>query len=354
MARIFFWRLLRTLGAVWALASGVFLLSHRDANVAVQLAQPELADFKNNSTSTTQQVAETAVRHRLGLDAPLFYVGRRPNSSYLTGQWHWNGPQNQYHQWLRGTLHGELGTSFRTGEAVTSRLRRALLFTLPLTGAAAGLAVTLALALAQRLVARPAWHQPVRGALVMLQALPLFVVALLLLLVFANPAVLPWFPSYGLDPPSDADDPNTGSQLFYYLWHLALPVAALVLAALPELTLQLEAALAHELGTDYATTARAKGLAEAAVIRRHALRNALLPSLAQLAEILPSLVAGAVVVEVAFALPGMGRLLAEAAAARDYPVLVGAVLLTGAARLLALLLTDVLYFWADPRIRWQS
>ena len=84
------------------------------------------------------------------------------------------------------------------------------------------------------------------------------------------------------------------------------------------------------------------------------MRNALLPTLAQLAELLPALVAGAVVVEVIFALPGMGRLLAEAAAARDYPVLVGGVLLTGAARLLALLLADLLYFWADPRIRWQS
>ena len=133
-----------------------------------------------------------------------------------------------------------------------------------------------------------------------------------------------------------------------------LPVAALVLSALPELTLQLDAALADELRQPYIMTARAKGLPAAAVVRRHALRNALLPTLAQLAELLPTLVAGAVVVEAIFGWPGMGQLLATAAAARDYPVLVGGVLLVGAARLFSLLLADLSYSRADPRIRWQA
>ncbi|MBF9222950.1 ABC transporter permease [Hymenobacter ruricola] len=354
MARLLFWRLLRTALAVWALASGVFLLSRHDVNTALQLAQPEAADLRTGAgTPAARQAQEWATRRRLGLDVPLFYVGRHVPAHAVEGQWHWNGTNNQYHQWLRGVAHGQFGTSFRTGEAVTARLGRALLFTVPLTGSAALLAAVLALWLAQRLAARPAWLGPVRGALVGVHALPLFVIALVLLLLFANPAVLAWFPAYGLDQSTDADL-DVGSQLADYLWHLALPVAALTLSALPGLTLQLEASLAHELGSGYATTARAKGLAGRAVIRHHALRNALLPSLAQLAELLPALVAGAVVVEVAFALPGMGRLLAEAAAARDYPVLMGGVLLTGAARLLSLLLTDMLYFWVDPRIRWQS
>ena len=210
-----------------------------------------------------------------------------------------------------------------------------------------------AIFLARRLAAGPWWQRPVRAALAGLHALPLFLVALILLLLLANPDALDWFPTYGFDQALDADA-GLWTRATAYARHLALPVTALVITALPELTLQLDTALRHELRADYATTARAKGLTEAAVIRHHAFRNALLPTLTQVAELLPALVAGAVVVEVVFALPGMGSLLAAAAAARDYPVLVGGVLLTGTARLLALLLADALYFWADPRIRWHA
>lgn len=356
MARFAFWHLAQTVLAVWALASTVFLLSYRDPDVAVQLALPDAAVIGGGPSATPpagQRAARQAIQQRLGLNLPLFYLGRRPALGNGGGRWRWNGPTNQYHRWLIRLLHGSLGTSFRTGQPVTARLAEALAVTLPLTGTAALLAVMAALGLAARLATGPWWQRPVRAALVTLHAIPLFVVALTLLLALANPEVLAWFPAYGLDQYADRA-PGTGSPLLSYLWHLVLPVATLVLVALPELTLQLEAALAQELRTDYATTARAKGLSERAVVWRHALRNALLPSLSQLADLLPALVAGAVVVEVVFALPGMGRLLAEAAAARDYPVLVGGVLLTGAARLLALLLADLLYLRADPRIRWQS
>ena len=87
-------------------------------------------------------------------------------------------------------LHGDLGTSFRTGQPVGARLRYALSFTLPLASTAAALAALLALVLAQRLATQPCWHKPARTALATAHALPLFVVALVLLLVFANPEVV--------------------------------------------------------------------------------------------------------------------------------------------------------------------
>lgn len=350
MARLVFWRLVRTGLAVWALASAVYLLSHRDLQAAAQLTLPDGYDLPaGRVTPNQQQEAQRAIQQRLGLDLPLFYLSRNADPHLGLVQWHWNGFRNQYHNWTIGVLHGNWGTSFRTGQAVTVRLRAALAYTLPITGTAAVLTILLALALAQRLATAPWWQRPLRAVLTTVHALPLFVVALVLLLVFANPEILAWFPTYGL-----GQELDTWTSFIEYLPHLILPVVALTLTALPELTLQLDAALAQELHAGYTTTARAKGLTEAAVIRRHALRNALLPTIAQITELLPALVAGAVVVEVVFALPGMGRLLAEAAAARDYPVLVGGVLLTGATRLLALLLADLLYFWADPRIRWQS
>ncbi len=344
MAKWVVWRLLRTGVAVWAIASALFLLGHRDATSFDQLALPDATDLTGHATG--QAAARAGIRQRLGLDGPVFYF------TYGQGAWHWHGTPNQYHRWLGQLLRGDLGRSFRTGQPVTERLAAALRYTVPLTGTALVLAAAAALALGQRLAARPWWQGPVRSLLAGLQALPLFLVALALLLLLANPEVLAWFPAQGADAGWEPDQ-GLGAALGRYAWHLALPVAALVLMALPELTLQLDAALAQELRTGYATTARAKGLAQGAVVRRHALRNALLPSIAQLADMLPALVAGAVVVEVIFALPGMGRLLAGAAMARDYPVLLGGVLLTGAARLLALALADLCYHWADPRIRWQ-
>lgn len=356
MGRLIFWQLARTMLAVWLLASVVFLLTHNDRGTAAQLALPDVSGLhldRAAATAAGQAATQLAIQQRLGLALPLFYISRSsaPHDGWV--QWRWNGRLNQYHRWAMGLLHGDLGTSFRNGQPVTARLRYALIFTLPLTGTAAVLAILASLVLAQRLATEPWWQRPIRAGLAAANALPLFVVALALLLLFANPEVFAWFPAYGLDQPF-GEDASSQSQLATYLLHLALPVAALTLTAIPGLTLQLDAALTQELHAGYATTARAKGLAEGAVVQHHALRNALLPTLTQLTELLPALVAGAVVVEVVFALPGMGRLLAEAAAARDYPVLVGGVLLTGAVRLLALLLADLLYFWADPRIRWQS
>lgn len=336
-------QLVRTGLTVWVLTSVVFLLSYRDTETALVLALPETIDYRGPESRVALQAGQQAVRERLGMNLPLFYLRR--------GQW--QGTHNQYHQWLRRLSHGELGTSFRTGQPVSSELGTALALTLPLTGTAALLLVLTALWLAQRLAARPWWYHPVHRLLVALHTLPLFVLALTLLLLFANPDVLPWFPAYGFESAGEA----TGSPLaqgLAYARHLTLPVAALVLSALPEWTLQLEAALARELATDYATTARAKGLAPAALIRRHALRNAALPTITQLGQLLPGLVGGAVVVEVVFALPGMGRLLATAATGRDYPVLISGVLLTGLAQLVGQLLADLLSLWADPRIRWQS
>ncbi|MDB5267149.1 MAG: hypothetical protein JWP58_189 [Hymenobacter sp.] len=356
MVRFIFWRLARTFLAIWALASAVFLLSRHDLDTALRLALPDAASQTGAGNALLpggEQAALQALRHRFGLDLPVFYVSRGPASPAGIRPWHWHGRRNQYHQWLRALTHGDLGTSFRTGETVAGRLRHALAFTLPLTGSAAVLAVLGALALAQRLATAPWWQRPLRAVLVAVHGLPLFVVALVLLLVFANPDVLDWLPTYGFGQANEMST-SPGQRLADAFLHLILPVSALVITAVPELTLQLTAALQQELGTAYATTARAKGLSEAAVVRHHALRNALLPTLAQIAEFLPALVAGAVVVEVVFALPGMGRLLAEASAARDYPVLIGGLLLTGAVRLLALLLADLCYFWADPRIRWQS
>lgn len=346
-------RLLQTVLALWGLVSLVFLLAHRDPVRPAELLLPDQPELSGPETGSAGSAlaARRLLEARLGLHLPVFYVGRlvRPSGQV---QWQWHGPHNQYHRWLRALLHADLGHSLRSGEPVAAQLGAALRFTLPLTAAALVLVLAAALSLGTRL-AGPwrAWHGPVRSLLVAVHSLPLFVVAFGLLLLFANPDLLAWFPVQGL---TTEAEPLRWASIGNWVAHLALPVSSLVLVALPDLTLQLEAALRQELRTDYATTARAKGLPERLVVSRHALRNALLPSLTQFTSLVPTLIAGTVVVEVIYAVPGMGRLLAEAAVRRDYPVLIGGMLLTGGARLGALLVADVLYTWADPRIRWQS
>jgi len=340
-------RLGRAAGAAWLIASLVFIGSRQLPGGPEQLALADASDLSRPATGTrataTQQAARQAVRQRLGLALPVFYVTR------VAGHWHWHGPANQYHRWAVAALHGDLGVSYRDGQPVAVLLAQALRYTLPLAASAAGLATGLALALALYLARAPDSWGPrlLLSLLAGLQITPLFLLALSLLLLFANPEFLNLLPAENEAPAGG----SSGQQAAYWLARTALPLLSLVLAVLPELTLPLVAGLRHEATTGYATTARAKGLTIRQLLRHHALPNAVIPLLTTLTDLLPALVVGTLVVEVLFALPGSGRLLAEAAAAHDYTLVVAGVLLSAMARLLGLLLADVLYFLVDPRLR---
>jgi len=347
MLRWLLGRLARAAGAAWLTASLVFIGSRLLPGGPDQLALADASDLSRPVAGTrpaaTQQAARLAVRNRLGLAQPIFYVTR------TAGQWQWHGTANQYHRWAKAALHGDLGYSYRDGQPVATLLVHALRYTLPLAASAAGLAVGLALALGLYLARATGsvWQRLVANLLNCLQITPLFLLALGLLLLFANPEFLNLLPAAGQAPGAASH----GQLAAYWLGRLALPLLSLVLAVLPELTLPLAAGLRQEATSGYATTARAKGLTTRQMLRHHALPNAVIPLLTTLTDLLPTLVAGTVIVEVLFALPGSGRLLAEAAAAHDYPLVVGGVLVTATARLLGLLLADVLYFLVDPRLR---
>ncbi len=331
--------------AAWATASLVFILSRLLAAGAEEALLGEAPDLQTRTVASSP-VARQALQQRLGLDEPVFYVTR---TSRDPAAWRWHGPHNQYHRWLAGLLRGQLGWSYRTGQPIGPQLRAAFAYTLPLAVlAAAGATVAalgLGLALASGGPASGGWRAALHLALTSLQGIPVYALALGLLFVFANPDALNLLPAYSLGAnPADLTPAA-------YALQLIMPVLTLVLAVLPELALPLAAALRHELRADYATTARAKGVPAARLLRHHALPNALLPLLTSFANLLPTLLAGTVLVESVFSLPGMGRLLAEAAAAHDYPVVVAGVLVTAGVRLLCLALADVLYALADPRIR---
>jgi len=351
MVRLALLRLLQLLFTGWTIITLLFLLTRMLPDEQQLLAR--FADTLADATVSKQQIeaAQQAVRLRLGLAEPAFYLSYAPatDQQVLSARWHWNGSHNQYHQWLRTLLQGDLGRSYRTEEPVAELVGSALLVTVPLACLATlfitGLSVWLGLWLAPR--PRVGW---MLTGLYALDALPLFVVALLLLLLLANPDYLALFPTYGLGMEDEAGIGSILNQPAY----VVLPLASLIVTGLAEPTLQLVASLRHEAQLDYILTARAKGLSQERALRRHALRNALLPTLTLFTELLPNLLAGAVVVELIFALPGLGRLLADAAAARDYPVLLGGVLVALVVRQLTLALADWLYQLADPRIRISS
>ncbi|RAK66970.1 ABC transporter permease [Hymenobacter edaphi] len=333
MAGALLLRVARALGTAWLIASALFLLSR-----SLPGAAPQLFTDERVGTFGQQAAAETDYQQRLGLQTPLFYFRLLP--------WRWHGTPNQYHRWLTQVSRGELGSSFRDGTAVTEHLRRALQLTLPLTGSALLLGAGLSLLLAQWAARRPRWYRRLVSAGYFLDSLPLFVVGMLLLLLLANPDFWPLFPAYGLP----ADFSVTGARPWQAAPYFVLPVTALTISSLPALFLPVAAALREQWQQPYVATARAKGASRQRTSWRHVLPNAAPVFFTRLADLVPGVVAGAVVIEVVFALPGMGRLLAEAAAARDVPVLVGGVLLIAAVRLLAWLLADFLNVLLDPRL----
>jgi len=134
------------------------------------------------------------------------------------------------------------------------------------------------------------------------------------------------------------------------LWHLCLPVACLVYTGFAILSKQTRAAMLDNFSADYVRTAKAKGVAPGDVVFRHVFRNSLLPLITMFASIFPAMLAGSVVIENIFSIPGMGSLVLEAINLRDRELLLANALMIGVVNLLALLLADILYAMADPRI----
>jgi len=179
--------------------------------------------------------------------------------------------------------------------------------------------------------------------------IPVFWLGQVLVIVVA--AGLGWFPIQGM---TTARTAATGWALVGDVArHLALPATALGLQSLALIARVTRAGMREALGDDLVRTARAKGLAERAVVYRHALPNALLPVVTVVGGHVSTLLTGAVLVEIIFAWPGLGRLLYDATTTRDYPLLMAIFEVVAIGVILANLLTDLLYAVLDPRVRYE-
>lgn len=185
-------------------------------------------------------------------------------------------------------------------------------------------------------------------------ALPSFLFALLLIVLFAGGTSLNWFPVRGLVS-ENFDQLSLLGKVADYFWHLVLPVGALVIGGFATLTLLTKNAFLDEISRQYVITARAKGLSERRVLYGHVLRNAMLLVLAGLPQALITVFfAGSLLIVVIFSLDGLGRLSYEAAVSRDYPVVFGTLFIFTLAGLLIRLIGDLSYTVLDPRIDFDA
>jgi peptide/nickel transport system permease protein len=254
----------------------------------------------------------------------------------------------QYWIYLQDLAHGDLGLSFVSRQPVWDELRDPILNTLPMV--ALGYLFSIVFGILVGVIA--AWRRGtfadwggLLSALVF-YSLPTQWLGLMLLILFSG--VLP---SSGIsDPFIEFTDPSTWEVILDRLEHMILPSLTLGLVLYGEYALIVRSSMLETLGEDYILTARAKGLANWAIVWKHAFRNALLPIVTLIALTLGYVVAGAILVEAVFSYPGIGLVTYDAIFARDYPVLQGAFLILTLSVVIANYIADLLYFRLDPRI----
>jgi peptide/nickel transport system permease protein len=268
--------------------------------------------------------AIAAVRHNLGLDKPLI---------------------EQLGIWFFHLLQGNFGASLMLNQSVVSAMGERLPVTLSL--ALLSIAITLPIGIFAGAIAayyRQTWIDSSVMTLALLGvSAPAFWVAILSIILFS--VTLRWFPTGGYTP--FMQDP------VLWLRSLVLPAVMLSLFQIGFLARMTRSAMLDVLSQDYVRTARAKGLGEWKTVSKHAFRNALILIVTAIGILLSTAIGGSVVIEQVFALPGVGRLVVQGILARDYPLVQGVMLIYGFAFVLINLAVDLIYTFADPRVRYD-
>ena len=250
----------------------------------------------------------------------------------------------QYLRDMANLLRGDLGTSLSTKTPVTDEIFARVPATLELTIAAMFLVAIVAVPLGVLSAVKRGTlldHLFMGGAMLGV-SMPGFWLGIMLILLFA--LYLGWFPTSGLNDSNPTD----------FLKSLFLPAFTLGTILMGLVTRVMRSSMLEVLGQDYVRTAHAKGLRPVVVLARHGLQNALIPVVTIMGLQFASLLGGAVIIETIFAWPGMGRLAVNAIWRRDYPVIMGTVLIFAVTVILANLIVDIMYTFIDPRIRYEQ
>lgn len=290
-----------------------------------------LAAAERNPNISPEQVAR--LRHKLGLDQPL---------------------PVQYVKWLGNfILRGDLGESYKFRRPVVEMIAERIPNTVILVGSSFLCTLLIAVPVGVLSAKKPySLFDYVATTLTFMgQSVPVYWLGLLMIVIFYIALSNPWtgepmLPAGGMYSIGRRD-------LADLLKHMILPVATLSLAWAAWYSRFLRASMLEVLHEDYIRTARAKGLFDRLVTYRHAFRNAIIPLVTMIAMDLPSLFSGALFIEAIFSWPGMGRLFWDAARGRDYPILLGVVMVNAVLIVFFNLLADLAYGKLDPRVRYE-
>jgi peptide/nickel transport system permease protein len=257
----------------------------------------------------------------------------------------------QYVRWLRRLLTFDFGQSLRDHRPVTEKLKERIPVSIKLGGISLLLAYLLSIPLGIFSATRrnTVGERFTTVLLFAFYSLPNFWVATMAIVYFGGGDFWNVFPVYGLST-SGSENWTWWQQMQDQLWHLVLPVACMTYYTLAVLSRYMRAGMLETIRQDFVRTARAKGLSERLVVYRHALRNSLIPIITLMADVLPALIGGSIVIETLFSIPGMGALGYEAVFNRDYPLLMGIFTLSALLTLAGILISDFLYTLVDPRI----
>ena len=258
----------------------------------------------------------------------------------------------QYLIWLKNLARLDLGSSFKDSRSVWEKIRERL----PVTMKLEFFSLLLVYAVALPLGVFSATHRNSIGDHVttlvafVLFAVPVIWAATMALVFICGGDFLYLFPPGGMTSIDYSLDWPLWERIKDQIWHLFLPVVLLSYAGFAGLSRYMRSSMLEVLRQDYVQVARAKGLAERVVVFKHAVRNSLIPQVTILAELLPGLIGGSVIIETVFSIPGMGQLGYEAFLARDYPVVLALLTITAVLTLIGILLSDILLAAVDPRI----
>jgi len=283
-----------------------------------------------------------------------------------------NGLHNQYHRWMfgsydgtgmkgsaytRGVIFGDFGISYQDQQPIITHIREkfAWSFFLSLFSIIISYVISIPIGVYAAYRKGSLFDRASGFVLFALYSIPTFFMGLVLLLLFANPDVFNWFPESGVQNPAVFDEHWSWFQkLCHHAPYLVLPLITYVYSSFAFISRQMRVGMLEVMGQDYIRTARAKGLSEKSVVLKHALKNGLLPIITVFSTVFPAAIAGSVIIETIFSIPGMGREIYEAILNLDFPMIVAVFTITGVLTLIGYLVSDILYAIADPRISYTK
>lgn len=299
------------------------------AGLVITLAVLTFFLLQFGNSDTAQRIAGQSagpeavaqVKERLGLDQPVL---------------------SQFWNWVTNAFQGDLGRSWFSGQPVAEAIAQRVPVTVTLAVGSVVLTALIGITLGALAATRRGWlDRTVQVLAVIGQAIPGFLLALALVLVFA--IQLDWFPATGYTRPSES--------LGGWLLSVTLPIIALTIGSIGGVAQQVRGSMIDAFGRDYVRTLRSRGLPIRGVIYQHVLRNAAGPALTVLGLQFVILLGGAVIVEQLFSIPGLGPLMLNATSQGDIPLIMGIVLVTGVIVVVVNTLVDVIQAWVNPKVR---